>query len=85
MAGGLCFIPYQNRWCVYELTRTRMGGAIVREFGMSMCTHCYIYAINSIYTVGPYCLYKMDKQQAPTVYHMELCSMLCGSLDGRGV
>ena len=27
----------------------------------------------------------MDKQQGPAVYHMELCSMLCGSLDGRGV
>ena len=27
----------------------------------------------------------MDTEQGPTVYHMELCSMLCGSLDGRGV
>ena len=27
----------------------------------------------------------MDNQQGPTVYHMELCSGLCGSLDGRGV
>ena len=24
-------------------------------------------------------------QQGPTVEHMELCSMWCGSLDGRGV
>ena len=30
-------------------------------------------------------LFKMDNQQGPTVQHMELCSMLCGSLDGRGV
>ena len=29
--------------------------------------------------------FKMDKQQGPTVQHRELCSMLCGSLDGRGV
>ena len=28
---------------------------------------------------------KMDNQQGPTVLHMEQCSMLCGSLDGRGV
>ena len=28
---------------------------------------------------------KMDNQQVPTVPHSELCSMLCGSLDGRGV
>ena len=28
---------------------------------------------------------KMDNQQGPTVYHRELCSMLCGSLNGRGV
>ena len=27
----------------------------------------------------------MDKQQGPTVQHRELCSTLCGSLDGRGV
>ena len=27
----------------------------------------------------------MDSQQGPTVEHRELCSMLCGSLDGRGV
>ena len=27
----------------------------------------------------------MDNQQEPTVQHMKLCSMLCGSLDGREV
>ena len=27
---------------------------------------------------------KMDQQQGPAVEHRELCSMLCGSLDGRG-
>ena len=27
----------------------------------------------------------MDNQQGTTLKHMELCSMLCGSLDGRGV
>ena len=26
----------------------------------------------------------MDNQQGPTVQHMELCSMLCGSLDEKG-
>ena len=33
------------------------------------CTHCYI---------------EMDTQQAPTVQHRELCSVLDGSLDKRG-
>ena len=28
---------------------------------------------------------KMDSQQGPTLQHMELCSVLCGSLDGKGV
>ena len=28
---------------------------------------------------------KMDNQQGPTIEPRELCSMLCGSLDGRGV
>ena len=31
----------------------------------------------------PVSLFKVDNQQDPTVQHMELCSMLCGSLDGR--
>ena len=30
-------------------------------------------------------VFKMDNQQGPIVYHMELCSRLCGSLDGSGV
>ena len=29
-------------------------------------------------------LFKLDNQQGPTVQHRALCSMLCGSLDGRG-
>ena len=29
--------------------------------------------------------FKMDHQQGPTVEHGELCSRLCGSLDGRGI
>ena len=29
--------------------------------------------------------FKMDNQQGPSIWHMELCLMLCGSLDGRGV
>ena len=30
-------------------------------------------------------IFKMDNQQGPTVQHRELCSMLCDSLDERGV
>ena len=30
-------------------------------------------------------IFKMYNQQGPTIWHWELCSMLCGSLDGRGV
>ena len=30
-------------------------------------------------------IFKQESQQGPTVYYMELCSMLCGSLDRRGV
>ena len=33
----------------------------------------------------PTAIFKMDNQQWLTVDHMQLCSMLCGSLDGRGV
>ena len=32
-----------------------------------------------MYTV----IFKMDNQQGPTVKHLELCSVLRGSLDGR--
>ena len=30
-------------------------------------------------------LFKMDNQQKSTVWHLELCSVLCASLGGRGV
>ena len=30
-------------------------------------------------------LFKMDDQQGLTIEHMELCSMFCGTLDGRRV
>ena len=43
---------------------------IVRKFGMDL----YLTAI-----------FKMDSQQGTSVWHMEFCSTLCGSLDGRGV
>ena len=29
-------------------------------------------------------VFKMDNQRGPTARHRELCSVLCGSLDGRG-
>ena len=28
-------------------------------------------------------VFKMDSQQGPAIWHRELCSELCGSLDGR--
>ena len=30
-------------------------------------------------------IFKMDNQEGPTVEHMKLYSILCGSLDGRGI
>ena len=30
-------------------------------------------------------MFRMENQQGPTVEHRELCSVLCGGLDGRGV
>ena len=30
-------------------------------------------------------IFKVVNQQEPTIWHMELCSVLCGSLDGSGV
>ena len=30
-------------------------------------------------------VFKMDNQQGPSVLYRELCSMLRGSLDGRGL
>ena len=29
-------------------------------------------------------IFKTDSQQGPTVWHMELCSMLCGSSNEKG-
>ena len=30
-------------------------------------------------------IFKMDNQQGPTVEYRELCSMFCGTLNGKGV
>ena len=49
--------------------RKDTGEGIIRKFGMNM------------YTM----IFKVDNQQGPTGYHMELCSMFCGRLSGRGV
>ena len=46
-----------------------MGKGWLESLG-STCTHA---------------VFKMDNQQGPTVQHREICSMLCGSLDRRGV
>ena len=48
----------------------RMGGR-ERELGMDMYRLLYLKSIT-------YCI-------KPTIQHRELCSMLCGSLDERGV
>ena len=29
--------------------------------------------------------FKMDNKKGHTIEHMKLCSMLCGSVDGRGI
>ena len=34
---------------------------------------------------GHIAVFNMENQQGPTAQHRELCSVLCGSLDGRGV
>ena len=41
--------------------------------------------LGSVGQTRTYCYFKMDKQQGLAVQHRELCSVLCGSLDGRGV
>lgn len=48
-----------------------MEGGRRKEFGID------IYTLLAIF--------EMDNLQGPTVYHRELCLMLRGSLDGRGV
>ena len=47
----------------------RWGGTI-REFGMDVCTLLYL---------------KWNKQQGSAIEYVELCSVVCGSLDRRGV
>ena len=39
------------------------------------------FQVDSLVTINSF----MDNQQGPTTQHMELCSGICGSLDGRGV
>ena len=55
----------------YCCRRERQGEEIVREYGMDK------YTLTAVF--------KTDKQHSPTAWHRELCSVLWGSLDGRGV
>ena len=41
--------------------------------------------LGSLYGHVHNAIFKMDNQQGPTEQHREVCSMLCGSLDGKGV
>ena len=43
------------------------------------------WALMTYLALGPYDHDKMCKMQVLKVWHMELCSMSCGSLDGREV
>ena len=52
---------------------TLLGEGIVKEFGIDM-VHFNMYAV-----------FKMDDQQGPTVYHRELCSILCNNLNGKRI
>lgn len=67
-------LQYTNRLrdLEMELTaacREEAGERVVEEFGMNMYTLRYLKWM----------------KQGPAVEHRELCSMSCGSLDGRGV
>ena len=46
-----------------------------------------IYSVCRLMSLKPQnsWIFKVDNQQGPTVQHMDLCSVLCGSLDERGV
>ena len=51
--------------------------------------HLSCRAVNAFVSLFIYhihtALFKIDQQQGPTVQHREVCSMLCGSLDGKAV
>ena len=64
-------IIYQRE--THRLRKQTYGGwveRIVMEFGKVMYTLLYL---------------KWRREQEPTVEHRELCSVLCGSLNGSGV
>ena len=69
-------LTYKRGWYSHLREQTygcqweEWGEGIVREFGY-----------RPVYTA----IFKMGNQQGPTVQHRELCSMSCGSLDGREV
>ena len=81
-------------WRTHLLPRGRGDGGKDWEIGIYRCKLVYRGWINKalLYSTRQYiwypvitAIFKLDNQQGPTVQHRELCSMLCGSLDGRGV
>ena len=56
----------------------RSGHKILEDMGPLACKiTCYKSKCTATF--------RMDNQQGPPIEHWELCSMLCGSLGGRGV
>ena len=60
--------------CVHPVT-PRNTAQVTKQRLEWTCTHCHVEWMPC----------KTENQQGPTGYHRGLCSMLCGSLDGRGV
>ena len=50
-----------------------------------MCLYQY-YLLKSFWDGHvPSAIFKMDKEQGATIFHRQICSMLYGSLDERGI
>ena len=62
-----------------QVEETPYFGSMVIKMSLRMDT------IPAVQNEGWTAVFKMVNQQRPTVKHRELCSMLCGSLDGREV
>ena len=64
----------RNRLTDFQNKLMVAGGRIWGRYGLGVWDG-YVHTV----------IFKTNNQQGPTVSHMELCSMFCGSLDGSRV
>ena len=69
------FFNLESQKCLLFQKETELGNELMVAWGMGQLRSLDVHTA----------IFKVGDQQGPAALHRELCSVLCDSLDGRGV